>query len=190
MPNVITRNPPKAGELLLAEPFLMDTNFSRAVVLLSECNDDGAVGFVLNKPLNVTLKQVLPDDLGSFDAPLHFGGPVEPDTLHYIHVLGDQLDGAVEVVPGVYWGGSFEVLRLMIAGEKIHAKDLRFFAGYSGWGAGQLESEMKENSWIKTTLSPGQVFASDPDQLWKQIMINLGGRYKVMANFPVSQSLN
>lgn len=190
MANVITKKPPRAGELLLAEPFLADSNFARSVIFLSEYTDEGAVGFVLNRPLDITLQKVVADDLGSYDTPLFFGGPVEPDTLHYLHVLGEQLEGAIEVVPGVFWGGSFEALKIMIAQGNVGPHDLRFYIGYSGWGAGQLEAEMKEKSWIKTTVGKNQVFSKKPEELWKEIMVSLGGKYKVMSAFPISPSLN
>jgi putative transcriptional regulator len=188
--NVITKKPPHAGELLLAEPFLADPNFARSVIFLSEYTEEGAVGFVLNRPLDLTLQRVVPDDLGGFDSPLFFGGPVEPDTLHYLHVFGDRLEGAMEVVPGVYWGGSFETLKIMVLQGNIRPDELRFYIGYSGWGAGQLESEMEDNSWIKTTLGQNQVFSERPDELWKEIMVSLGGRYRVMSAFPISPGLN
>jgi putative transcriptional regulator len=167
-----------------------DTNFNRSVVLLTECNAEGTVGFVLNKPLEIRLQDVLPEDLGDFDAPLYFGGPVEPDTLHYVHALGDRIDGAMEVVPGVFWGGSFEALKVILANGGVKKNHIRFYVGYSGWGSGQLEMEMKERSWIKTSLSREQVFSPKANLLWKQIMNGLGGRYKQMANYPLSPSLN
>jgi len=189
MTNVTTKNPPKAGELLLAEPFLADMNFSRSVVLLCECNDDGTVGFVLNKPLDIKLQSVV-EEIKGFNPTLYLGGPVEPNTLHYLHRLGDLIDGSIEVLPGLFWGGSFESVKAVLSQGGFRSRDIRFFVGYSGWGSGQLEMEMQENSWIKTNLTGRQILATRSSELWRQIMVSLGGRYKVMANFPESPILN
>ena len=91
------------GSLLVSEPFLLDSYFKRSVVLVSEHDDKGTLGFILNKPTGVKLNDAV-DDFPKFDVPLFFGGPVETDTLFYVHTMGDKLEGAKEILPGVFLG--------------------------------------------------------------------------------------
>lgn len=175
---------PAKGKMLLAQPFMPDHNFTRSVIFL--CNHDdgeGSFGLVLNRELSIRLADALPD-LAEFDAPLFFGGPVQPDTLNYLHRVPQLLDGSEEILEGVFIGGDFEQLKSGIATKQITAQDIRFFVGYSGWNAGQIEEEMKEDSWIIAHGHKRFVFEKNPDQLWKKIMESLGGDYRIMANFP------
>jgi len=180
---------PHSGELLLAEPFMMDQNFRRSVVLICESKEEGVFGLILNKPLELKLNDALAE-FPAFDASLHFGGPVQTDTLHYLHNLGDDIEGSVKLSNGLYWGGNFEAIKAMIEQESVKPADIRFFLGYAGWGYGQLVDEMRENSWIIAGARAEHVFSSKPDELWKEVLNSLGGDYKLMSNFPESPLLN
>ena len=138
---------PARGSYLRAEPFSEDENFRRTVVLLTEHNDQGSVGYLLDRPSSYTLSQALPDIPG-FDVPLFEGGPVEQQTLHYIHRIAELGEEETEIAPGVYWGGDFEKLKMLIMSGQVGNDDIRFFHGYSGWGPNQLAGEMEHNSWI------------------------------------------
>jgi len=142
---------PEKGRLLISEPYLPDPNFQRTVILLCEHNEEGSFGFVINRPSNLKLSDVVEID-GSFQANVYVGGPVQQDTLHFLHLAGDTLEGAAEIIDGLHWGGNFEQLSIMIASNSIETDDLRFYIGYSGWGSGQLDKEIEENSWI---VAPG-----------------------------------
>ena len=109
---------PAQGTLLVSEPFLADNTFKRSVILLSEHDESGTLGFILNKPTEVKVHDAL-EDFPQFDANLFFGGPVETDSLFYIHTLGLQLSGAREIAGGIYWGGSFAQLKTMIASRSV-----------------------------------------------------------------------
>lgn len=178
-----------AGSLLLAEPFMADPNFKRTVVLICEHNAEGTLGFVLSKPSNLYLDQAI-DDIESFKAPLYLGGPVQTDTLHYIHRMGNKLEGSVEIVPGLFWGGNFEALKVMINNKQVTVNDIHFFLGYSGWATGQLEAEMKEQSWLTHEARAEHIFNQAPDNLWKTILKEKGGDYAIMVNFPEDPALN
>ena len=178
----------QAGSLLLAEPFMADLNFKRSVILICEHNDEGTVGFTLNHPSEQTLDEAF-EDIPDFQAPLYYGGPVQPDTLHYVHTLAN-LDEAVEIVPGLYWGGNFETLKTMINNGEVGMDDIRFFLGYSGWGDGQLQGEMKEHSWMTHQARPSHVFTNSSTDLWKSILKEKGGDYSIMVNFPEDPALN
>ncbi|MDX2001243.1 MAG: YqgE/AlgH family protein [Chitinophagales bacterium] len=177
-----------AGSLLLAEPFMPDPNFKRSVVLICDHGEHGTFGFVLSRKSPLYLDQAM-DNIFNFKAPLFFGGPVQTDTLHYLHKL-ENLEGAVEVVPGLFWGGDFNDLKELINGGEVNPKDIRFFLGYSGWSEGQLDEEMKEHSWLVHQVRPDHIFDIPADDLWKCILKEKGGDYAIMSNFPEDPSLN
>lgn len=180
---------PGKGKILISEPFLIDPNFKRSIVLLCEHGDEGSVGFILNKPTQVRLNQLL-EDFPDFDAPVYFGGPVQINTLQFVHRAGDIIEGTTEIADGLYWGGSFEILKLLIETKKVSPSDFRFFIGYSGWSEGQLEEEMKINSWIVTSTSPDNIFSDEPDKLWGDILKKMGRKFAILASFPEDPSVN
>ncbi|MEJ2004468.1 MAG: YqgE/AlgH family protein [Cyclobacteriaceae bacterium] len=180
---------PEKGSLLISEPFLPDPNFERTVVLLCEHNDEGSFGFVLNKPSQVTVDEIV-DNLAGLEATVFVGGPVEQNTLHFIHRF-EQLEGGTEIGNGLWWGGNFEQLALLGNQGVVNTDDFRFFAGYSGWGEGQLESELDENSWIVTPpVAPELIFNSEVEGLWKTVLKQLGGRFHIYSNYPTDPRLN
>lgn len=178
------------GSLLLAEPFMEDPNFKRTVIILAQhTKEEGSFGFVLTRPAPMALADVV-DGFDGFEAPLFVGGPVQIDTLHYLHTVGDMLPGSVEVVPGLYWGGSFEKLKQLVLAGAVQPEQFKFFLGYSGWEEGQLEEEMKDNSWIVHPAKSRYVFKTNPDDLWKKVLQEKGGDYAMMVNFPENPILN
>ncbi len=179
---------PAIGRFLISEPFMEDQNFQRTVVLLVEHSKEGSLGFVLNRRLQVRLGDVVPD-LKPLDAPMYLGGPVEQSTLHYLHRLAD-LPGARHVCEGVYWSGSFEALQTSIERGTVESDDILFFVGYSGWSPGQLDGELLRKSWIVTPEQPEMIFEADRDDLWRQALQSLGGKYKIISNYPVDPKLN
>ncbi|MBD2768404.1 YqgE/AlgH family protein [Hymenobacter sp. BT664] len=184
----------RPGTLLISQPFLGDPTFERSVVLLCRDEpDEGTFGLVLNRLTTLTLADVLdlPPTLGPAvaDLPIYVGGPVEPDTLHYLHRRAD-LPGATDLGQDVYWGGDFELLLGLISSGVVEGDDVRLFAGYSGWSAGQLANEMQGQSWIRHPASAGKVFTLASDAFWRDILREKGGRFKVLANYPVDPRLN
>ena len=160
----------KIGAILLAEPFMLDPNFKRAAVFMCDHGKDGSIGFVINRPLNHRINSIL-EDFPDFEAEVFFGGPVEPETtLHYLHNVGDLLEGSIKVSNGVYWGGDFEKLKFLISSELINPNNIRFFLGYTGWGEGQLEEEMSTGSWVIADADANYLFKMEPTQLWQEIM--------------------
>lgn len=182
-------NKPNQGSLLISEPFLVDSYFKRSVVLLSEHDDKGTLGFILNKPTDVSLNEAV-DDFPEFKVPLYFGGPVETDTLFYIHTLGDRLRGAKKIVNGIWWGGDYDHLKFLIESSQVRHDQIRFYAGYSGWEPKQLDTELKEKSWLVFDSSPQLAFASEPESLWRQVLRSMGSEYAILANFPEDPNLN
>lgn len=179
----------RPGCLLIAEPFLADPYFRRAVVLLADHNDKGSFGLILNKPIPLALSDAL-DNAPNFDGHLNLGGPVERNTLHFIHRVGDKIPNSALVCEGIYWGGNFDRAKELMSRGELTEADIRLFIGYSGWGAGQLDKEMKEKSWIVAEPKEELVFSPEPEQLWPEALRDLGGPYTVMSTFPEDPRLN
>lgn len=180
---------PAKGDLLISEPFLPDPNFERTVVLLCEHNEEGSFGFILNKPSLLKYSDVMEDS--SYDEILYVGGPVEQDTMHVLHAMGDLLEGSIQLGNDVYWGGNFEQLQIMINNNQIDPAAFKFFLGYSGWSAGQLEMELQEKTWIICNQArKDQVFDTDSDKLWKNVLNEMGGKFKMISNYPIDPRLN
>ena len=180
---------PEKGRLLVSEPFLPDPNFERTVVLLCEHNEEGSFGFVLNKPSILKVNEVM-EDISVLDNLVYIGGPVQQDTLHFIH-RNAILENAVEIVDHVYWGGAFENLMVLCETHQIESRDIRFFLGYSGWGPGQLDAELDLDSWIVCDYVTDQLlFDTGPEIMWRKALENMGGRFSVYSNYPVDPRLN
>lgn len=179
----------RRGSVLISEPFLKDPNFDRTVVLICEHNDDGTFGLVLNRPVDVTLGEVL-EELEGIPKELLIGGPVQQNTLHFIHKLGDEIVDSIELVNGIYWGGDFEQLKTKMTSEDIDLDKIKFFIGYSGWDSGQLEMEIKEKSWFVADLGDNSIFEADSTNMWKRVLEIMGGELKWLANSPSDPRLN
>lgn len=176
------------GKLLIAKPYLGDPNFERSVVLICEHTDDGSFGLVINQGTSNVLSDFF-DDVTT-ETPIGIGGPVENHTLHFLHRLGDKIDGSIEIGDELYWSGNFEQIKTLLNTGVMKESDIRFFLGYSGWGAGQLEEELKEDVWIITESLADIVFQNDPEKIWSSTLRNMGGNYIMMANSPVDPRLN
>ncbi len=180
---------PIPGLLLISDPFLKDPNFMRTVILLCEHQEEGSFGFVLNRPYDQPLGELI-SDLEGTTIPVYYGGPVQLDTVHFLHKRPDLIEGGFEVTDGIYWGGDFEEVVTLIKGGKLKATDIRFYIGYSGWGEGQLENELKEKSWITREGSKQLVFHKEADLIWREALKDLGGEYSQMTNYPIDPQLN
>ncbi len=177
------------GILLISDPFLKDPNFQRTVVFLCEHREEGSFGFVLNKTYDQELGDLIKDAEG-IRFPVYDGGPVQKDTLHFLHQCPELISGGLEVTKGIYWGGDFEDVLELLKEKKIGKDDIRFFLGYSGWSEGQLDGELKEKSWIIRESSRTLVFNMDTKETWKLALGELGGEYQQMTNYPIDPQLN
>lgn len=186
---MFSNNTPRKGCLLLSEPFMMDPNFTRSVVLLCE-HDEESIGLILNQPSALLLKDVM-NGMPDAEYQLFIGGPVGQDSVQFVHKCYDRLNSGIEIGEDLYWGGNFEALKLLIKEKAIALDEIKFFIGYSGWGEGQLEKELKENTWmIGNSYHPDIVFVNDEENLWKQAVISLGPRYAHVAGFPQNPMWN
>jgi len=180
---------PVKGRVLISEPFMGDYYFGRSVILLAEHNEEGTFGVIVNKRITANFNEVL-KDFPDFNAPVFLGGPVETNNLFYIHTLGDQVEGAVEILDGLYWGGDIEALKELILIKKAEPRDIRFFVGYSGWSPNQLDEELKKNSWVISNISKDILLKTDSEKLWDDLLLKMGSHYKYWTKLPVDPTMN
>lgn len=179
---------PKKGCILVAELALTgDLSFSRAIVYLAEHNQEGSVGFVLNKTLDIKLSKLFPEIKNDFL--LYRGGPVDQDNLYYIHKIPDRFPGSIKIDKDIYWGGDFQILQEELRKGSLSPDQIKFFLGYSGWMPHQLENEIGANSWIITT-NDYNVLHANSTSVWKEKLKDLGGNYLIWANSPDNPSYN
>ncbi len=180
---------PQKGSLLVAEPFLGDPNFERSVILLTEHNENGSVGFVVNKQLDLQLDDIV-IGFPSLDTPVFHGGPVQQDSLFFIHNKGSLIPGSEHIKEDLYWGGDLEPLKELIKLNLVTTENIRFYLGYSGWGAGQLDAELDQRSWMILNDAPVNLFLNHSDEMWRQVLLEAGGDYPLWANSPADPNLN
>lgn len=175
---------------MISEPFLQDENFVRSVILLCDANEKGSFGLILNKLSMFKLGDLL-EGMPYLESEVYVGGPVEQNTLHFIYFGEKMLEGSVELGNQLWWGGDFTELVEKQKLGVLALENFRFFIGYSGWSEGQLDAELEQKSWIVCNNHVTRnIFFSDPDELWRDILKNMGGEYQVLANYPIDPRLN
>ena len=179
---------PAKGTILIANPFLKDPNFVRSVIFICENMPEGSFGFVLNQLHPNKLNELIPDILS--EETVYKGGPVQLDSLHFLHQYPDLIIGGIEVIDGVFWGGNFESLQIHLQEGNLESDKIKFFVGYSGWAEGQLDFEMKEQSWLVANATKKLLFNTTPENIWKESLRHLGGKYEAMINYPLDPQLN
>lgn len=181
--------PPAKGTLLIANPFLKDPNFTRTVIFLCDHKPEGSFGFVINKTFPTNLNQLIAD-LTSDEIITYYGGPVQRDSIQFLHQYPDLIPGGEEVFENTFWGGNFESLIINIKNHNVDLNKIKFFIGYSGWSEGQLDNELKENTWLTVQATEKLLFEVEPADIWKASLKELGGDYEMMINFPLDPQLN
>jgi putative transcriptional regulator len=174
------------GQLLVSAPSLHDPNFRKTVVLVAHHDEDGAIGLVLSRPSDVAASDAVPslDGLPGSRDPVFVGGPVQPEAFMVLAEF-DDVDAAAAPI--------FDRIGFMPADAEPDAlaiSRMRLFAGYAGWGAGQLEAELEEPSWIVVTAEADDAFAADPDELWRTVLHRKGGPFELMVDMPFDPGLN
>ncbi|CAN5271272.1 YqgE/AlgH family protein [soil metagenome] len=175
------------GHLLIAGPGLVDPNFHRTVVLVGEHNDDGALGIVLNRPSPVSVAEAAPPlaELVPAEEPLFVGGPVQPQSAVVLAELSRP-----ELADLLVFDSIGFLLGDVERPEAGAVRRARVFAGYAGWDAGQLESEMEESAWIPEPALPNDVFTDQPRLLWSAALRRKGGKFAMLSLMPLDPSLN
>jgi putative transcriptional regulator len=176
------------GQLLLASPTLRDPNFIRTVVLVSVHSDEGAMGVVLNRPSAVTVGEAVPQlkDAVAEEEPVYVGGPVQPSSIVFLAEFLDPSPAGLLVLGRIGFpapDAGIEELTEATARRRV-------FAGYAGWGEGQLDAEVEEGDWIAHTALAEDVFTDLPEELWATVLTRKGGSYALIARMPSDPSVN
>jgi len=179
----------KPGEILIANPFLLDDYFKRTVIYTVEHNKTGSLGFIINKLQGLMLKDIFPH-LKNGNFPLYLGGQLSSNQLFYTHTLGFKLKDSVEITDGVFWGGNFFELTRMIENEEIANEDIRFYIGYSGWGAHQIDEEMEKNMWLINRIDYKELVNNRVETMWGDELNKINPGYKAFSDFSFDPSLN
>lgn len=180
---------PSKGKLLIAEPSILnDISFNRSIVLLSEHNDEGAIGFIINKPSEFTIKDIIPEI--ESDLQIYIGGPVASENLYFVHRMPDLIADSIEIGDGIFWGGNFDDVQQLLDANALTNDDIRFFLGYSGWSKEQLQDELDTTSWKIIENKYHNIFDISHKSFWKNELMKFGGEYKIWANAPENPSLN
>jgi putative transcriptional regulator len=177
------------GQLLIASPSIHDPNFRRAVVYMTEHGDEGAMGLVLNRAAETTVGEAVPDLawLADGDAVVHVGGPVAPQSVVVLAEFEEPTLSALLVDDDLGFVPA-EVDDVAALSGALRRR--RVFAGHAGWGPGQLEAEMEEESWIVEPAMREDVFTAEPDELWSIVLRRKGQQYALLSTMPIDPSLN
>ena len=175
------------GNILIAQPALYDYTFNRSVIFITEHNDQGSVGFILNKPIKISVSTYVSE----LDTQLQVyeGGPVETHNLYYLHKRPDLISNSEPIMNGIYWSGDYEDVRNAINGGLIQEDEIRFYLGYSGWGENQLQNEVNDNAWIVVDQEV-DIFKDWDNNLWKEQLKKLGGEHLIWLNTPADPTMN
>ncbi len=180
---------PNSGQLLVSEPFLADPNFRKTVVLLCEHEAQGSVGFIINRLLDVDTDEIIPGLL-NVNFPIYYGGPVEQNTLHFIHKAGLLIDESFPIGDDIFWGGNIDQINILLESGKATEQDFKFFIGYSGWGEGQLEAEIDQKAWWLTNLIKAEAFNENIEDIWPNTVRTMGKDFAYLADAPEDYNWN
>jgi putative transcriptional regulator len=179
---------PDKGKLLISAPNLTDF-FKRSVIFMVEHNEDGSLGFVINKPVKYKVNEII-EGFPEINARVCIGGPVQTDVVNFIHKAGEIIEGTYEIGNGIYWGGKYESVKILLENEEINPDDFIFFLGYAGWSPNQLNEELILNSWFITDAGADFVFKTESQDMWRKILKNMGGEYNIISTFPEDPTVN
>jgi putative transcriptional regulator len=177
-----------SGQLLLASPTLMDPNFRRTVVLIGVHSEEGAMGVVLNRPSAVTVGEAVPqlEQVLEEREPVYVGGPVQPSAIVFLAEFLDPTPAGLLVLGRI----GFPAPNAGIDELTEATARRRVFAGYAGWGEGQLDAEVDQGDWIAHSAIPDDVFTEVPEELWSKVLMRKGGSYALIARMPPDPSVN
>ncbi|MCY4159048.1 MAG: YqgE/AlgH family protein [Bacteroidetes bacterium] len=185
-PKPVTVEP---GDVLIGPPSQLEDIFHRTVVLLCVHDEEGSLGLVLNFPMDLTLDRLMDKELHPHL--VYYGGPVARNSITYLHRCGDHIQNSLPVAPNVFFCGEFEdVVRMVKRDHSLTAKQIRFFAGYSGWAPGQLNAELEREYWIVTRGQARMIFEQEPLTLWQTVLQEMGGKYAIIAGYPHDLRMN
>ncbi|MDG1175174.1 MAG: YqgE/AlgH family protein [Flavobacteriales bacterium] len=182
------------GRVIISDPFINDDYFSKSVILLCETNDKGAFGLVLNNYIDENLSDFMVKfkDVDCKDFKISLGGPVDVDSIYYIHTRPDLILDSIEVYQNIYLGNgeNFDQIAELISNGSLSNNEIKFCLGYSGWTPGQLEEELERNSWFVGNVSQKSLMEYHESDLWKKTLEQMSEKHRVISNFPLNPMLN
>ena len=179
----------KSGRILISEPLINDKRFFKSIILITYHSKIETLGLIVNQPTKLYLHEII-DGITESDFQLYIGGPVEQNSIQFIHTLGNVIKNSIRINKGLYWGGDFSIVKKMINKKEISNNEIKFFMGYSGWHKDQLENEIKEKSWILDDSSTKVCMQKSNSELWSKIAKEKGGQYAIWSNLPINPNLN
>jgi len=181
------KNKVSTGTILISKPFIEDKRFEKTIILIVETNSDGSIGFILNKKTNKTMNDIVTKQSENFNINIQHGGPVETNNLFFMHKHPQYIPDGKEIKNGIFWGGDMNVLLDTIHDGKIDTNQILFFIGYAGWENGQLQSEIKEGSWLLHDINITEL---NTNLSWQELLIQINRDYEVWATAPSDFHLN
>jgi len=178
----------KKGAILVARPSLNIDIFSRSVVLITEHSEFGSVGFVLNKSSEISLNNLM--DKTAYNFNLFNGGPLDKQSLFYLHKRPDIINNSIYIMDNLYWGGDFTTLQECIQNNSIKPEEINFYLGYCGWGKDQLKNELESKEWDLINDYSFDLFSKLDQNLWRILMKKKGGENLIWLNTPFDPSMN
>ena len=174
------------GAVLISKPFIEDKRFEKTIILIIEHNTNGTVGLILNKETSTNINETI-KDFSAFNINLNYGGPVDVNSLFFIHKYPDIILDSKKIKNGLFLGGNLEDVIKGLHSREISNNLISFFVGYSGWEQGQLEAEIEEGSWILHQIDVNQL---NQNLNWSQLLININQEYEIWATAPSDFHLN
>jgi putative transcriptional regulator len=181
------------GTLLAAFPDMLDPNFMHSVVLMCQHNEQGAYGLVTNRPTTFLVKNLLGNHpvLRASRFPVFLGGPVDPTTLQFVHVVPEEIPGGVSLDGRLWLGGDLErMAEFVTTRPRLARRKLRLFLGYAGWGEGQLEGELESGSWLPAPPSQAAIFGEAGEGTWRKVVQSVGSEGEALKDQPPDVSWN
>tara|TARA_B000000557_G_scaffold70858_1_gene55978 strand:- start:267 stop:818 length:552 start_codon:yes stop_codon:yes gene_type:complete len=179
----------KKGSLLISDPAINDNFFFKSVILITHHSENESIGLILNQPTNISLNQIF-EHIKEKTIPIFLGGPVAKNTIQFLHSSNTKIPGSIKILDGLFWGGDFDLVSKLISQKKISKKDIRFFAGYSGWGDKQLEEEINNGDWLVLKAEKDDCWQQSSKHLWSQIIKKQDSNYAIWTNLPKNPNLN
>lgn len=177
------------GSFLVAHPTLLEDTFFKSIILITHHSNEETIGLIINKPSKIMLHEII-NDLPDSNFPVYVGGPVAKNSIHFIHQIGEEIPNSIKIMNDLYFGGDFEKVKKLIWQKKLDKNQIRFFAGYSGWEANQLENEIKEHSWFIKKKNKSMCMRYSDSELWSKIIRAMDEKYAIWSNLPKNPSLN
>jgi putative transcriptional regulator len=179
---MFSRNTLKVGSVLVTKPFVQNSFYKRSVVLIVEHSNKGTIGFILNKRVDIMVKDAL-EDFPDVELPLYFGGPMQNEIVYFIHSC-PKIEDCQKIHQDFYWGGNYEHAKLLIETHQITKKEIRFFSGYSIWEVGQLQSEINNGtSWLLCKNVAKNLMEYNDEKLWHSLVSKMSSNYALFVNF-------